>query len=68
MRMTSPSVIFGIGFFDQRQGIIRFIFCISMSKSRPDLVETGREMYATAPWIEGRKSVPIEVSVVFSLR
>ena len=25
-----------------------------------DLVETGREMYAVAPWIEGRKSVPME--------
>jgi hypothetical protein len=27
-----------------------------------DLVETGREMYAVSPWIEGRKSVPIEDS------
>src|SRR5205814_1503930 len=25
-----------------------------------DLVETGRAMYAVSPWIEGRKSVPIE--------
>lgn len=25
-----------------------------------DLVETGREMYAVSPWLEGRKSVPIE--------
>ncbi len=29
-----------------------------------DLVETGREMYAVAPWIEGRKSVPMEQAPV----
>jgi hypothetical protein len=27
-----------------------------------DLVETGRELYAVSPWIEGKKSVPIEQS------
>ncbi|HEY2384335.1 MAG TPA: sulfotransferase domain-containing protein [Terriglobia bacterium] len=25
-----------------------------------DLVETGRELYAVSPWLEGRRSVPIE--------
>ena len=29
-------------------------------RGKGDLVETGREMYAVAPWIEGRKSVPME--------
>lgn len=32
-------------------------------RGKGDLVETGREMYAVAPWIEGRKSIPMEQSV-----
>ena len=32
-------------------------------RGKGDLVETGREMYAVAPWIEGRKSISMEDSV-----
>lgn len=31
-----------------------------LKRGKGDLVETGAAMYAIAPWIEGRKSVPIE--------
>lgn len=33
-----------------------------LHRGRGDLVESGRTMYAISPWIEGRKSVPIEQS------
>jgi len=33
-----------------------------LHRGKGDLVETGRAMYAVSPWIEGRKSVPIEDS------
>jgi len=33
-----------------------------LHRGQGDLVETGREMYAISPWIEGRKSVPIKQS------
>ncbi len=31
-----------------------------LQRGRGDLVETGTALYAVAPWIEGRKSVPVE--------
>lgn len=31
-----------------------------LHRGNGDLVETGRAMYAISPWIEGRKSVPLE--------
>ncbi|MGQ0647565.1 MAG: sulfotransferase domain-containing protein [Gemmatimonadaceae bacterium] len=31
-----------------------------LHRGHGDLVETGRAMYAISPWIEGRKSVPLE--------
>jgi hypothetical protein len=31
-------------------------------RGQGNLVETGRAMYAVSPWIEGRKSIPIEES------
>lgn len=33
-----------------------------LHRGRGDLVETGRTMYSVSPWIEGRKSVPIDQS------
>lgn len=38
-----------------------------LHRGRGDLVESGGTMYAVSPWLEGRKSIPVEKSVPVGL-
>jgi hypothetical protein len=38
-----------------------------LRRGRGDLVETGREMYAVSPWLEGRKSVSIDAATLLGV-